>query len=154
MDRAYIYVGLYSGWRFYVGVGHSMPSIVNAITLRCPAGAAVVDRQLYDVGPWYDGEERTMAHHWACAQFMADRLTKGGLEPLRTCSACDKRGVRRACGLSGCLDHRHATGPWWASTVRLARALYPTLSVADFTPVAWPTAYATSSRLPARERQP
>ena len=108
-DRAYIYVGLYSGWRFYVGVGHHMPSIVRSIALRCPAGAAVTDRQLYDVGPWYDGAERTIAHNWACEQYMADRLCKR-LEPVLTCRACERRGVRRACGLSSCLDHCAASG--------------------------------------------
>jgi hypothetical protein len=153
-DRAYIYVGLYSGRRFYVGVGHHLESIARSIARRCPAGASVTDRQLYDVGPWYDGSERTIAHHWACEQYLADRLSRRGWAPVRTCRACERRGVRRACGLSGCLAHCAARGHWWESTLRLARALYPTISVADFTPVEWPTAYAASSPLPSREQQP
>jgi hypothetical protein len=50
-DRAYIYVGLYSGRRFYVGVGHHLESIARSIARRCPVGASVTDRHLYDVGP-------------------------------------------------------------------------------------------------------
>jgi hypothetical protein len=109
-------VGLYSGRRFYVGVAGEragleiMEHIVRRIAWCCPASGVIVDRQLYVVGLYYDGDEGTIARNLACEQYLADQLCRVGLEPVTPCRACAKRRVRRASIVSGCLEH--GGGSW------------------------------------------
>jgi hypothetical protein len=87
-------------------------------------------------------DERTIAHNLACEQYLADRLTRRGLEPVLLCRTCAGRGVRRAGTVGACLDHYFAPYGPWPSTLDLAGELYRTITMADFTPLAWPPAYA------------
>lgn len=120
-ERAYVYVGLYSGRRFYVGIGKSGDLRFMPVRLgeHKPAGAQMTGVRFYDIGPWCAkaNPEAVIAHNYACEQYLADQLCRQGLEPVAPCRACARAGRRRASTVSGCLDHTNGGSSFLPSTI-------------------------------------